>query len=201
MKALALHVTRDTPGKKDATGAFIPEAKAFARLHACERVGADFREQVEAALAARRDLEAVAFFCHGLRRELRVGYSTMHRGVERLADAIASATGPHIVMPLYACSTGASDTGFAALLAQALYERGKTGHVDAHTTAAHTTRNPHVRRFELGAARGAWLVEPGSTDWRRWVEALRGDLRFRFPFMTADDVRAEVRKSAPAQRS
>ena len=88
------------------------------------------------------------------------------------------------------------DGGFADALRDALSERGVTGHVDAHVTTGHTTRNPHVRRFYCdGAAAGTggdWLVAPGSPKWRRWVTALKGDMRFRFPWLTPAEIDAAL---------
>ena len=103
-------------------------------------------------------------------------------------------------VPLYACDAARDNDadrsddsepgpggagGFASTLSAAL--PGVV--VDAHTTTAHTTRNPHVRRFMSGGD-GAWLVEPGSPMWRTWRDALREDRDFRlgFPLMSADAI-------------
>lgn len=197
-RALALHATKNTGGKSDASGAFVPEAVHFAKHHACYRVGFDNtlgatarRAFVEDTIRKHRDLEVVALFCHGLRRSLQTGHDM--QTVARLASAIADASGPHVIVALYACSTGATETGFAATLRDELAERGKTGHVDSHTNAAHTTRNPFVRRFVMGEREGDWVVEPGSREWKAWRASLTGDTRFRFPLMTIEQVRAELR--------
>lgn len=200
MKSLAIHVTRNSPGKWDSSGAFKPEAVAFEKLHGCQREGLDNslplpkrRDAVEVILSRYHDLECVAFFCHGLRRSLQTGHDLSTVGA--LADAIAAASGPHVVVPLYACSTAAADNGFAATLARELHARGKTGWVDGHTNAGHTTKNPNVRRFTLGAKGGEWIVEPGSSLSRNWRAALSKELRFRFPLLTLAQIRAEL---APA---
>jgi hypothetical protein len=197
MRALAIYATKNTGGKSDATGAFIPEAIHFQRHHKCNRVGFDNllggakrAASVEAAIRDHRDLECVAIFCHGLRRSLQTGHDMASVG--RLAAAIADASGPHVIVVLYACSTGALDNGFAGVLRDELAARGKTGHVDAHTNAAHTTRNPFVRRFIMGENDGDWVVEPQSKPWKAWRTALTRDLRFRFPCMTIEQVRAEL---------
>lgn len=198
VKALALHATKNTGGKVDATGAFVPEAVAFTRRYACHREGFDNalaeparRKSVESIIGRYRDLDAVAIFCHGLRRSLQTGHTVMTSGT--LAGAIADATTTSCVVVLYACSTGARDDGFAADVADALHSLGKVGHVDAHTNAAHTTRNPNVKRFAFGSPAGEWLVEPGAPEWKRWRTALQGDMRFRFPFMTRDEILTELR--------
>lgn len=203
MKAVAIHATKNTPGKSDATGAFVPEARAFAKLHGCQAFGfdntasaRDQRAEVAAILARHTGLDSVAIFCHGLRRSLKCGYDMAHVG--ELADAIAGATASDVRVALYACSTGATDDGFAATLAAALSARGKTGWVDAHTSAGHATKNPEVRRFAIGMPIGEWLVSPtDKRAWKAWREALTTDLRFRFPLMTVAEVRGSL---APAAR-
>lgn len=208
MKALALHATRNTT-KPDASGAFIPEAVAYTKFHACHREGfdnklpaADCRKQVESILGRYRDLDAVAFFCHGYRRGLQTEHSIATVGA--LADAIALATAPAVAVTLYACSTAGllsvTKGGFADALRDALTARGKTGHVDAHTVAGHCVWVPFVQRFAMGEPNaeivGDWLVAPRSPEWRKWRNRLRADgdtLCYRYPFMTADEIRAECR--------
>jgi hypothetical protein len=209
MRALAIYATKNTGTKHDSTGAFAPESLAFQKHYACYRVGFDNTlgapkrtAFVEETLRAHRDLEMVAFFCHGLRRSLQTGHDMATVG--RLASAIAEASGPRVIVALYACSTGAAtlvghqgqetrENGFAAALRNALHALGKTGHVDAHTNAAHTTRNPYVRRFMMGETGADFIVEPSSPSWKRWRTELTRDLRFRFPALTVEQVRAEVR--------
>jgi hypothetical protein len=206
MKALAIHATRNKPPKSDATGAFVPEAVRFQKFYACHREGFDNtltppkrRAAVHAILGKHRELELVAFFCHGLRRSLQTGHDL--GTVNELADAIAAASGPRIVVALYACSTAHELTvtrgGFADALRDALTVRGKAGHADAHTTAGHATSNPMVQRFDMGDPAsevvGDWLVPPGPL-WKTWRTRLKAtDLRLRFPMMTSEQVRAELR--------
>jgi hypothetical protein len=198
MTALALHSTRNTGGKSDATGAFVPEAVHFSRHYACHREGFDNtlgapqrRASVEATIRKHRDLDMVAIFGHGLRRSLQTGHDMAT--VDNLAAAIADATGPNVAVVLYACSTGGSENGFASALRNALHARGKTGHVDAHTQAGHCCRLPYVRRFIIGETDSDWVVVPGSPEWARWRTGLTRDLRFRFPAMTIEQIRAELR--------
>jgi hypothetical protein len=213
VKAIAIHATRNAQGKKDATGAFVPEAIAFqkhwiAQGAACAKFGFDNtqrlparRAAVEAIFATQSGLELVAFFCHGLRRSLQTGHDLAT--VRALAEAIAKASGPRVCVVLYACSTAhevnVERGGFADALRDELARLGKTGWVDAHTTAGHSTENPHVQRFdicpcEIDEVKGDWLVPKGPL-WREWVRALDVNakgLRFRFPTMPADAVRTEV---------
>lgn len=205
MKALAIHATKNTNGKSDASGAFVPEAVAFQKLYACHREGFDNtlpeaarRAQVEGILARYRELELVAIFCHGYRRGLQTGHTLAT--VNALADRIAACSAPNVRVVLYACSTAhalnRTRGGFADALRDALTARGKTGHVDGHTTAAHATRNAMLQRFYMGEPEsetaGDWFVEPKTPLWSRWRAALRGDLRFRFPTMNVPEVYAAL---------
>lgn len=216
MRALALHATKNTT-KPDASGAFVPEAINFARFHACYREGFDNllpdherREHVHGILSRFCDLEMIAIFGHGLRRSLQTGHDM--QTVNELARAIANASGPRVVVVLYACSTAAKIAvergGFADALRDALTVLGKAGHVDAHTIAAHTTRNPYLQRFDMGDPAselvGDWLVAPPSKvrgkrvpadpKWGAWRVGLKQTtLRFRFPMMTAGEIRRELR--------
>lgn len=208
MKSLAIHATRNTT-KPDATGAFVPEAKAFAKVHGAELAGYDNkldvgrrRAAVRSILRARSSVQLLAFFGHGYRDGMQTGHHMPH--VEDLADDIAYACAPRydrLVVYLAACSTArqldVARGGFADALRDALSARGIAGHIDAHTTAGHTTRNPHVQRFEMGAPpdelAGDWIVAPDDPLWRAWVRALKsGNLRLRFPLMSRDEIRAEL---------
>lgn len=214
MKALIFTPDRNLGDRKDYTGAFRPEARAFAALHTAPlarvvavnvgQTATDQREQVEDAIASAGPLELVAWFCHGFRNGLQLGHRLAH--VDRLARAIAANATTSVRVALYACSTGASlgngaagDGGFADALRDALCRAGATQcQVDAHDTAAHATRNPRVRRFRgdgspVGGTGGGWIVAPGSELWGPWRRALQQtDLRLRFPTMTVADVHAEL---------
>lgn len=204
MKALAIYASQNTT-KPDATGAFIPESLHWQRMHGGAREGyknklgaVACRREVEGILAKHSGIDALAFFNHGYRDGMQTGHHIPHVGA--LADAIAKACAPRVVIYLAACSTAKQRTvalgGFADALRDALTARGVAGHIDAHTTAGHTTRNPHVQRFAMGAPvgdiAGDWIVAPGDPLWRKWVAALKGDLRLRYPLMTREEIRASL---------
>ncbi len=211
MRAILFAPDRNTPGKHDAGGAFIPDSQAFAKHHGITTpivrvdISADDsarRAQIHTALASGSGLlETVAFFCHGYRTGIQLGY-TIHN-VADLARAIAASSLKNVRVILYACSTGGGngpggDGAFADQLRDALCAQGATEcQVDAHTTAAHATRNPYVRRFEgrgspVGGTGGQWLVAPESKLWGVWRRGLNTDLRFRFPFMSVAQLHAEL---------
>ena len=181
--SLAICPTHNAKGKRDVTGAFLPEARAFTELRAAEGgVFAEMhqfdnraakwrrRREVEGILdAAPYPLTHVAIFCHGYRRGLQTGHTTF--SVSRLAAAIARNSTASASVALYACDTArdgdnqrnddtkpgpGGEGGFADKLRDELLAHGmRGGHIDAHPVTAHTTKAPYVRRF---------YVEPEAQD-------------------------------------
>lgn len=202
---------RNTAGKKDFSGAFLPQALAFMkRMQQAAREVAHVkidlskpmaarRKQLLTAIAAQDELTTIAFFCHGLTRKLpQLGWDT--KNVGELVSALTTRS-PYdarddahdLRVVLYACSTAqgeapGGDNGFADRLRDALCASGSTFcQVDAHEGAGHTTMNPRVRRFEghgssNGGIGGAWIVTPGSPKYKAWARRLREDPHFRFDF-------------------
>jgi len=192
----------NTKGRKDATGAFQPEAEAFLKVLGApydkanlltidnRRPAKDMARSVIDKLNAVKGIDEVAFFCHGSTGGIQFGFN--RRNVAELAAALASATAEDdLTVALYCCLTGGAsddrhggDGGFADLLRDELCKAGIVNcRVDAHTTAGHTTWNPFVRRFEgmgspAGGAGGYFIVPPGSKSWARWRKALRSDAPF-----------------------
>jgi hypothetical protein len=189
MKALLFTPDRNHKNH-DFTGAFLPEAYAFAKAHLVDhpvikvniaKPREQQRDQTIAALAARKDLEAVAFFCHGQRGKIQLGFDLAT--AYQLSDAISKAGSKTCKVILYCCSTGSStapggEGGFADKLADHLSGIP----VYAHTTAGHCCKNPYVRVFDGTGTGGRWVVEPGTDGWVKWTKALRTDYRFWFPF-------------------
>jgi hypothetical protein len=220
-RILVLAPRHNTGAKKDATGAFQPEARAFAQRHGVPEsqvVHVDNRlskpamrravlAAIDAARSAGGGLEAAALFCHGWRTGIQLGFGSGTVGP--LAEALARAPGVRVA--LYACNAarGSSgddaaaiggDGGFADLLRDALCARGAPDcQVDAHATAGHTTRNPYVRRFSgmgspIGGAGGFFIVSPSQKPlFAAWRRALRDtDLRYDFPFLTVAEIHAAL---------
>jgi hypothetical protein len=174
------------------------------------------RQVVEAIRRASLDrpLDLVALLCHGWRTGVQLGFALPQ--VPALAAALATAGTVQLSVVLYACSTAqesgspagtAGEGGFADLLwdclCRSVTREGSPAtacHVDAHSCAGDCTSNPFVRRMQgavIPQTGGDWLIEPHSELWDKWATALRdhhgSTLRFRFPLMTADQVRAELR--------
>ena len=212
----------NTDGKADAIGAFQPEAKAFCLArNICQPVRLfDNNRPMPLRFADMLDLfnlcrpntvETVAFFCHGTKRGLQCGLTVTN--APRFAGALerVCVAAPRII--LYACDAArdadadraddcapgpGGEGGLADVLRAQLMARGVMGTVYAHTTVGHTTRNPFVRRFGADElAGGRWVVEPHSAGWRAWVLALRGPMRFSFPFMSQVEIDATLQAPLP----
>lgn len=212
----------NTPGKADATGAFLPEARAFARHHGVDPELVIRRFPATAPIQKRRavcvqafdtayePLDVVAFFCHGWRNGLQAGFLRPNILVLARLLALHAKIDAHVL--LYACETGrdadlqteddrepgpGGDGGFADELRDACEALGRRITVMGHTTAGHCACNPYARYFapECGGQGGHWFVEPESALWRKWARTLkdpRSTLRFRFPMMTPAEIGAEL---------
>jgi len=204
MTAIAFAPKHNTPGKRDATGAFIPCATRWAEYWDGKLVLIDNHQSKAKQRAAVLDAAdgfffgRIAFFCHGLPRSLGLGFD-----LSSVAELAKVLTGSSCVT-LFACSTGADEVhGFAARLRDELCRCGADNvTVDSHTTAGHTTENPYVRRFAdytpRGGDGGQWIVAPGSALWPKWRAALKlsapGGLWLRFSDMNTWAIHEEVSK-------
>lgn len=216
---IAFAPKHNSPDKKDATGAFLPEARSFLEQHEVRSAGrlvivdnhgtplAMRKAQLAPLGEEAKSVRCVALFCHGWRTGLQLGWTLANHAT--LGAAIAGAITENAAITLYACDAGRDDDrdreddlhdgpggegGFADVLRDSIVRLRPDwrGWVDAHTTAAHTTKNPDVRRFDSGGG-SAYIVSRESPRWKRWREALReGSLRHRFPFLTRDEVHAEL---------
>lgn len=222
MSSLVLYSSKNSKGKKDATGAFIPEAEAFAEYWNTEKnniigiplEGMSKKKRRELTIASIKEsmngtpLNLVALFGHGWPSGIQFGFGM--KEIPELADCLVEHCAYNARIVLYACLTAenserdndhehvgpATDGGFADILRDELAKRGMIGWIDAHKTAGHTTWNPYVVRFDcedlkdidMDFAGGYWLVQPRSPHWKKWREALKGDMRFRFPMMTEKEI-------------
>lgn len=169
---LVFYSNKNSHGRKDATGAFIPEAKAFAKVHDVPEenvVGLNLvrvtravrkRKVLERIYSHQGKLDAIAFFGHGWPSGIQFGF---RKGdISPLVKALKFAGNRHLRVLLYACWAAenqvvdkkhnevgpGTDGGFADLLRDEMVRHGlDLGWVDAHKTAGHTTWNPYVVRF------------------------------------------------------
>jgi hypothetical protein len=171
-KLLIFYSSKNSHVKKDATGAFIPEARAFARHYTvpdehvigidCSQPKRQRRAQVLEGIESVEGLEGLLFFCHGWPTGIQFGFNL--RNLDVLAALISGHSADDIKIGLMACLTAenrerdnevddvgpATDGGFADQLRDMLADMGqKKGWIDGHKTAGHTSWNPRVVRFLL----------------------------------------------------
>lgn len=200
---LVLYTSANTKGKKDATGAFIPESKEFARIHDIPRsnilgvpcpeisVAQRFR-LVTKFIRSHQRIKWIAMFCHGYSTGMQFGFN--RKNLSKLVESMQRSCSRKVKLTLYACSTASTskktrllsmpgtDNGYADKLRDEMIKGGfKGGWIDAHLTPGHTTRNPFVIRFyteppfENGwdMPGGEWLVSPKSKLWKMWKRDVR----------------------------
>lgn len=199
MNILALYSSKNAHGKKDASGAFIPEAKAFASCHkipddhcvGMPLVGVSSAVRRQRTLetiygaGSRKKLDAIAFFGHGWPRGIQFGFRREH--IHGLVRVLSSVCAPNVKIILYACLAAENDVrereiknigpgtdgGFADMLRDEMVRQGlDLGHVDAHKTAGHTTWNPFLIRFLCEAVEDQEKGGEGGA----WIVAPRSQL-------------------------
>lgn len=154
-----------------------------------------------------RRFDALTVFCHGFKTGLQVGCDLSN--LQEFCEALASVCASELTVTLYACSAGADADldqaderatgpggagGFADTLCDMLGSMNVLARVLAHTTRGHCTRNPYVREFSNELRHGGdWLVDPTDRLWSRWQRALEGELRFRLPRLSKEEVHAALR--------
>jgi hypothetical protein len=222
MRMLLFVPDQDTPGKKDVSKAFLPEAQAFARFHGVDPAAAIRRFPSGSALEVRRmactlelrkvaaPLDVVGFFCHGWKAGIQAGWLREHNLLFARQLAVCTALDAYVL--LYACDTGrdadldvdddrnpgpGGDGGFADGVRDACDVLGRHVTVMGHATTGHCSMNPHARYFapQCGGQGGHWYVEPKSHLWPLWVAALRdprSTLRYRFYSMSPAQIAAEL---------
>lgn len=184
-KCLVIYPTKNQR-KKDATGAFIPEALAFIKHRIelgdnCDSFGFDpnmYQRSEHPALFAKiaaGAYDTVAIFSHGV----AIGLPQLHLGRADCPDLARALTMhvPEVRVILYCCLTAIPLRGrnFAETLAAELHAIGKPFTLVAHRTAGHTTHNPAIQIYR------------GSMDWAFQPDRVRladpSDMyRFDFPF-------------------
>jgi hypothetical protein len=186
------------PSGNDATGAFIPGAAKFEKFctdnggqatkllfnnHAPERQV--FDQILHALRGAPAQLDTVVYFGHGI-KDLMVSAKIGPGFLAEFVRALWAACGfgPRIV--LYACSCGAKD-GIASKIADGLSD--KLAIVYGHSVPGHAYMNAMAYWYPSGLQAWPW----GSyTAWFAKINDPTNDLWMRFPFLTEDELRAEV---------
>lgn len=218
MNGLVIAPAFDSGGAhpKDASGAFIPCARAFSSHYDLPSpllfdnrptsLKARFNTILDYVSRTTGKLDCFAAFSHGWHNGCQWGLEPVE-----FARALAPHAAKSLTVCLYACSCGedpteigggheddapgAGDGSIADLLRDALNGLGVKARVLAHSKIGHTARNPYVRVFDPGAtAGGEWLVSPKSALWHRWAHAMQTtNIWERMPFMTRAQIELELK--------
>ena len=177
-------------GKRDASGAFLPEAAHWCAVNHGHMIRVDgersdkeaMRYDVILALTEERfeDCRQIAFFCHGYRSGIQFGFGGKD-GAACLAAAIQGCTDRCTVI-LYACSTG---LWFARELARQL---GDGYQVWSHDSRGHTTRNPRLVWSAGDGSINVW-TGLGWVDRARLRHQMAGDYRLQLGTQTPQRLR------------
>lgn len=153
---LVFYSNTNSKGKKDATGAFIPEAKAFAKLHSIPDSNVFGMDLINNNAEARRkfvvekinesegNIDCIAFFCHGWQSGIQFGINlkNMNTVIEPLSQKVGREP---LKVIFFACLTAGnnvtnsdtskigvgSDGGFADVFRDNLVRYGDNYHIPA----------------------------------------------------------------------
>ncbi|MCC6537501.1 MAG: hypothetical protein IT162_08135 [Bryobacterales bacterium] len=194
MNGLILCQKINKEGRHDATGAFIPGARMFQKLHG---LGApvwlddvDDRSTMLKAIRKGSGWQTIAYFGHGSGGGLGSAEIRGTSGLADLASAISASAAPGCRVIFYACSAGKPGK-FAHQLASLL---GNRYTIYGHTCAGHSFTNPYVTRFPYPGDTSPYLVEPGTALFQRWYKYIKSgsDIWARFPFMPKTVLHREI---------
>jgi hypothetical protein len=175
-KIAVFYSEKNSHGKKDAIGAFIPQATKFSNIHKVPvdcRIGVDCsrghnyanrRGQVleglkRAANSSPGFVDHIVFFCHGWPKGVQFGI--LRHEIRSFLLSIQPFVTSSVSFTLYSCLNAENDVrefiprsighgtdgGFADVLRDQMFFLGGTGYVDAHKLKGHTTKNPTLVRF------------------------------------------------------
>ena len=194
MRGLIFAQAINMEARHDASGAFIPGARQFARAHGLSEPiwlkDKNDRKLMIETIATARDLDVIAYFGHGTRSSLPSA-DIRWEHLPQLSEAVRGAAGANCRVILYACTTGIEGC-FANQLAKILnYDVTVWG----HTCAGHSFTNPYVTRFPYQPDGSPYLVEPHGPLWQDWYKLIKGksDIWTRFPFLSKAAVETEIR--------
>lgn len=204
MRHLVLHTVANSPGKQDGAE-FIREAKFYKNWH--EGYGGEVRLVPVPELAALRRPAAVeqaiktifalaggelfdvfAFFGHGTENWIQTGHTT-NKGLKSLATVLGQILTPDAMLWFAACRTAGPGKdgrlGFLQQLVEDLEGHGVQATAWGHTTAGHTTRNPHLALISPDGRTEVTAEQRRILQKKLWEPT--GTLRYRMPlFFTVD---------------
>jgi hypothetical protein len=203
----------DSPQRHDASGAFLPYMEAFRRLYGSGRghvstLPFDNHASPDSEFATISagleqipgKLDAIVYFGHGEPFGM-VSSDIYNKDIQKFAQLIKRKSVHGVRVVLFACGCGKFNYpggSFAARLAVAL--RDIEAVVFGHDNVGHTVTNANLYRYS-GDGLGIAVAPPGKfTAFDRMLKAEsldqkpKGNSAFwaRIPFMTPDEIRAEV---------
>jgi hypothetical protein len=202
MNGFIMAPTHNKEGRADATGAFHVGAAKFQKIHSLPPWVKFENDETSKTADAKGFLKKItdqpggwdvfAYFGHGNNGSLGSADVRGRKGASALADAMRPKCNDGIIIMLYACNTGAPG-GFAQWLSEDL--AGKNATVYAHVPPpGHSFTNANVVSYPGGE----FVVPRSSPLWKDWykdMHAEHNELWARFPFMTQEELEAEL--SAP----
>lgn len=199
MNGFIMAPAHNKEGRSDATGAFHVGAKIFQKVHKLPD-WVKFENDETSRTADRQgflDLitkqpagwDVFAYFGHGDSNALGSADVRGRTGATALADTLRPKLNRNAVVLLYACNTG-KPGGFAEWLASDLSDLNVK--VYAHLPPpGHTFMNANVVCYPGGQ----YVVAPKTPlwgDWYRDFHSQGNDLWARFPFMSQQEIEAEL---------
>lgn len=210
MSHLIIYTSTNMKGRKDATGAFIPEAKRLQKhlletnefydvtMAPIKTTGVSMakrREQVEEVLKS-DTFEHIYFLCHGYKNGIQFGYK-WRWGAVKLANLVHNAGDlePESVT-FYCCSVAKDKENFAKWVFNEMsclkWSNNKV-QVFGHYTAGHTTMNPRIKIYKTGCNPFIWsnqgvpgyneLIQGDKKQAQKNLQNPNHKLRFTIPFL------------------
>ncbi|WP_376098805.1 hypothetical protein ACE7GA_09480 [Roseomonas sp. CCTCC AB2023176] len=203
--------TRPNHDHNDATGAFHPAMRDWQRFYGttgtvttcffnngaglgAARVQQQILDAMYAGDSGSAGYDAICYFGHGTKQGLETcGWYA--DSIASFTDAVDRLGAVDCKVVLYACSC-AEPGGIAYRISENLRGWWSYGlKVYGHSLPGHSTRNPTVRVYPSGGGEvGFTLAPPRKIP--QWIHAIRDDLRStlwaRFPFMTQEQIEAEL---------
>lgn len=211
MNHIIFYTATNRPLKKDATGAFVPEAKKYSNylkrvfpnahvvlvpIKTRGRMAWQMRKQVEAAFLKYNgevEFDGVSFFCHGWKTGMQFGYK-WESGAKRLMKVIEKNNIEVKMINFYSCLVCKDAENFARWIYKAKTTFTGNFQVFGHYTAGHTSTNPNIKIYLDAFKPFMWskreydsynmLVSPTNSDATK--KEMRNDesnLRFAMPFV------------------
>lgn len=219
IKSIVVTGDSNRQGKSDYNGAFNPEAIKFMSHH---KIPNDARVKINlfngeikrknqfinevTKITKKYNTNTITIFCHGLSNKIELGFSKQNiKEFIELLRSLDPGNKTFRRVILYCCSTGSDRFGkdgensFADILRDELCKAGYIDCiVDAHTTAGHTTRNAHKKRYAgngnpKGGNGGEWIVAPGSKNWKKWIELLKTNDKYDVSFQSIETINENLK--------